>query len=151
MCKCVQLPASAQRGTKKKSVDGVVAERRGRGRRKRRLFLYSKMGARCGAGVRAKELPLSIQPYRASLATTALPSPVSPTSFVLIFTFTIFSKSLKFCIAASISTLKFLNEYVITSQCQQEANHSALPCTYATSYTMLLGYSLSFAFTRFSK
>jgi hypothetical protein len=90
MCKCVQLPASAQRGTKKKSVDGVVAERRGRGRRKRRLFLYSKMGARCGAGVRAKELPLSIQPYRASLATTVLPSPASPTSFVLIFTFAIF-------------------------------------------------------------
>ena len=86
----MQLPASARRGTKKKSEDGVVVEGKVGVSRKRGLFLYSKMGARCGAGVRAKELPLSIQPYRASLATTVLPSPASPTSFVLIFTFAIF-------------------------------------------------------------
>ena len=41
MCKCVQLPASAQRGTKKKSVDGVVAERKGRGSEKEgAIFMF---------------------------------------------------------------------------------------------------------------
>ena len=45
----MQLPASAQRGTKKKSEDGVVEGKVGVSR-KRGLFLYSKMGARCGAG-----------------------------------------------------------------------------------------------------
>lgn len=105
MCKCVQLPASAQRGTKKNSDDGVVVERGKVGVRERGGYFYIRRWERvAGQEPHAKELPLSIQPDRASLATQHY-LPLRHQRHSFFYSLLLCSKASKFYIIVSNSPL----------------------------------------------
>jgi hypothetical protein len=64
ICKCVQLPASAQREEKNIWEDGVVVERKVGVRRGGAIFIIEDGSALRGKAIALKSyLPLSIQPY----------------------------------------------------------------------------------------